>query len=230
MMKEIKFDKNQAAKYEGYAEKAVFGYNQLYQMTLGLLMDERSINAKVLVVGSGTGKEIITFGNYMPFIEMTGIDPSEEMIKISRKKIEEKGLVNKINLYKGTVEDLPPDERFNIATVIFVLRFVEGEGEKMELLKRINERLKPGGRIVIIDQFEQSQSQQFNLLRNGWNNFLLMNGVSVNAAGMIIEKALAKRSLITENKFKKLLAETGYHNIVRFYSAFLHTGFIAEKI
>lgn len=229
-MKEIIFDKNQAGKYEDYAEKAVFGYNQLYQMTLALLMDERSINAKVLVVGSGTGKEIITFGNYMPFIEMTGIEPSEEMLKISRKKIEEKGLVNKINLYKGTVEDLPSDERYNIATVIFVLRFVEGEGEKMELLKRINERLRPGGRIVIIDQFEQSQSQQFNLLRNGWNNFLLMNGVSVNAAGMIIEKALAKRSLITENKFKKLLAETGYNNIVRFYSAFLHTGFTAEKI
>lgn len=229
-MKEIRFNKKEASKYEEYAERAVFGYNQLYQMTLALLMDEKSINSKVLVVGSGSGKEMITFGNYMPFIEMTGVDPSEEMIKISRKKIEEKGLDNKISLYKGTIEDLPPNIKYNIATVIFVLRFVDGEDEKLFLLRRINELLKSGGRILIIDQFEQPLSQQFNLLRFGWKNFLLMNGISVQTAEMIIEKALEKRSLITENKLKRLLAESGYHNIVRFYSAFLHAGFIAEKI
>ena len=85
-MGNIDFDPKKAAHYDDLARKAVFGYEQLFKMLIALLVEKQNESANVLVVGCGTGMELTTFGNHMPNWQMTGVDPSEEMIKISKTK------------------------------------------------------------------------------------------------------------------------------------------------
>ncbi|MEO8231781.1 MAG: class I SAM-dependent methyltransferase [Ignavibacteriota bacterium] len=121
----INFNSKNAAAYEELARKAVFGYDQLFTMVLSLLTKDNAESANILVVGCGTGMELKTFGTLMPNWRITGVDPSEEMIKMSKAKVDEYQLNNRVSLHQGFVDGLPEEDNYDFATLIFVLRFIQ---------------------------------------------------------------------------------------------------------
>ena len=127
----INFNSKKAAHYEEFARKAIFGYDQLFIMVLSHLEVEHHESANVLVVGCGSGNELTTFGTLMPNWRITGIDPSEEMIKLARVKVDEYNLNKRILLHHGFIESLPDTEKYDFSTLIFVLRFISETKDKI---------------------------------------------------------------------------------------------------
>jgi tRNA (cmo5U34)-methyltransferase len=112
-MSNIDFDPKKAAHYEDLARKAVFEYDQLFTMVLSLLVGNQNETANVMVVGCGTGMELMTFGKHMPNWQLTGVDPSQEMIKIAKANIDDSRLNNRVTLYNGFVDSLPEEEIYD---------------------------------------------------------------------------------------------------------------------
>lgn len=227
-MNNIDFDSKRALHYEDLARKAVFGYDQLYTMALSLLSCEIKEHANILVVGCGTGMELTTFGSNMPGWKLTGVDPSEEMIKIAQSKVEQHGLTSRIKLHKGTVETLSEENTFDSATLFFVIRFVPDDNRKFFLLQSIFKRLKTGAKLIIVDQYGDLSSEHFRLLLKGWKKYMLFSGASSELVDKIVNQALEQR-FITEARIQKLLSEAGFNKVNLFYNSFLHAGWIAEK-
>lgn len=175
-MNNIDFDSNNAAKYDNLARKAVFGYDQLFTMITAIISDEQNDSKNILVVGCGTGMELITFGNLMPNWQMTGVDPSEEMIKISKARIDEQKLSNRVTLHRGFVEDLPEEEKYNAATLIFVARFIPDDKKKLLLFQNIAKRLRSGSKFIIVDQYIDPDQDTFLSMSNTWKNFMKLGG------------------------------------------------------
>lgn len=227
-MNNINFDSKKAMHYEEYARKAVFGYEQLFTMALALISDKAGKPTNVLVVGCGTGMELITFGKQMPNWQMTGVDPSEEMIKISRAVLDSHGLSDRVTLHQGYVEDLPEEEMYDSATLIFVMRFIPETSKKLSLLKNIAKRLRPNAKIVIIDQFGDPSQEQFQYMTNAWRNFMKFGGVPCELVIKIAVQAI-EQSFFTEPDIHKLLSEAGFRKPNRFYNSFMHGGWVAQK-
>ena len=227
-MNNINFDSKKAMHYEEYARKAVFGYEQLFTMALALVSDKICESANTLVVGCGTGMELIIFGKLMPKWQLTGVDPSEEMINISKTKIEEHGLNNRVTLHHGFVEDLPEEQKYDSATLIFVMRFILETNKKRSLLKNIAKRLRPGAKIIIVDQFGDPSQEQFQYMTNAWRNFMKFGGVPCELVIKIAVQAI-EQSFFTEPELHKLLSEAGFEKPNRFYNSFFHGGWIAQK-
>ena len=161
-MSNINFDPKKAAHYEDISRKAVFGYDQLFTMVLSLLAKDQSEKANVMVVGCGTGMELTTFGKHMPNWKLTGVDPSQEMIKIAKANIDDSGLNNRATLYNGFVDSLPEGEIYDAATLIFVLRFIADDRNKLSLFKDISKRLRNGAKLVLVDQYGDPNSEYFH--------------------------------------------------------------------
>jgi len=208
-MNNIDFDSNNAAKYDNLAREAVFGYDQLFTMSTAIISCEQNDSKNILVVGCGTGMELITFGNLMPNWQMTGVDPSEEMIKISKAKIDEQRLSNRVSLHRGFVENLPEEEKYDAATLIFVMRFILDEKKKLLLLQNISNRLRSGAKLIIIDQYVDPDQDNFLYMANAWKNFMKLSGAPTELVNKISGQA-NEQSFFTESGLQQLLLRTGF--------------------
>ncbi len=227
-MSNINFDPKKATHYDDLARKAVFGYDQLFTMALSILVEKQNESANVLIVGCGTGMELTTFGNQMPNWRLTGVDPSEEMIKISKAKIDDHGLNNRVELHNGFVDGLPEEEKYDAATLIFVLRFIRDDRKKLSLFQDIAKRLKTGAKLVIVDQYGDPGSEDFEFITNAWINFMKFGGVPSELVMKIAIQAI-EQSFFTESEIQKLLSEAGFERANRFYNSFMHGGWIVQK-
>lgn len=110
---------------------------------------------KILDIATGTADLAIAMAT-TGAKNIQGIDISEGMLSIGRKKIENKKLQNLITLLWGDSEDIPfPDAQFDAVTVAFGVRNFE---HPLKGLQEINRVLKPGGMIYVL---EFSQPQRF---------------------------------------------------------------------
>jgi len=224
----ISFSSKNALAYDEIARKAVFGYDQLFVMALSLLAENNSALANILVVGCGTGMELRTFGTLMPNWRITGVDPSEEMIKHSKAKVDEYKLNDRVSLYHGFVDSLPDGEVYDFSTLIFVLRFIQKAEDKKSLFRSIANRLKPGGKFIIIDQYGNLNSTEFNYMLTSWKNFMKFSGSPTELVNKISQEA-GEKSFINEQELQELLSEAGFEKINRFYNSLIHGGWIARK-
>jgi len=103
----------------------------------------------VLDVATGTAELAITIQKRLHPGHVTGVDISEGMLAIGRKKIEKKGLKQHITLQYGDSESLPfASQTFDAVTVAFGVRNFEHLEKGLSEMLRV---LKPGGKAVILE-------------------------------------------------------------------------------
>lgn len=113
---------------------------------IGLLANEK---AKVILdVATGTGDFAIEAMSLNPE-KIIGVDISEGMLEIGKKKIQNKGLGKIIELQSGDSENLPFQEnKFDAAIVAFGVRNFENLEKGLQEIYRV---IRPGGKLVILE-------------------------------------------------------------------------------
>jgi demethylmenaquinone methyltransferase/2-methoxy-6-polyprenyl-1,4-benzoquinol methylase len=116
----------------------------------------------ILDVATGTGDFALEALRLNPD-KIIGVDISEGMLDVGRKKMKEKGLEHKIELQTGDSEDLPfPDNMFDAVIVSFGVRNFETLEKGLAGMYRV---LKPGGKVVILE-FSKPKMFPFKQLYN----------------------------------------------------------------
>lgn len=102
----------------------------------------------ILDIATGTGDLAIMMGKNTT-AKITGLDLSNGMLEVGRKKVKEANLENRIDMVQGDSENLPfPDQTFDCVTVSFGVRNFENLEKG---LAEINRVLKPGGTFIILE-------------------------------------------------------------------------------
>ena len=103
---------------------------------------------RILDVASGTGDLAIALNRLKPS-GIVGVDISEGMLDVGRKKIARKGLSGKISLLYGDSENLPfPTNTFNAVTVAFGVRNFAHLDAGLRDMCRV---MKPGGVVAVLE-------------------------------------------------------------------------------
>ena len=104
---------------------------------------------RVLDVATGTGDFAITSYEILKPEKITGIDISDGMLEIGRKKIAKAGLENSIKLINGDSEAIFFDDNsFDAVTVAFGVRNFENLEKGLSEIKRV---LRPGGKLIVLE-------------------------------------------------------------------------------
>jgi len=103
----------------------------------------------VLDVATGTGDVAILTYKILHPKKITGIDISDGMLEIGRRKVEKLGLEKDIELLNGDSESIDfPDASFDAITVAFGVRNFENLEKGLKEMLRV---LKPGGKLVVLE-------------------------------------------------------------------------------
>ena len=109
----------------------------------------RAKPGRILDVATGTGDLAIAMARRIRDVQVLGVDLSEQMLAVARRKIEARGLDGRIVLDRGDAERLAvADASVDVATVAFGVRNFGDLGAGLRELART---IKPGGKVVILE-------------------------------------------------------------------------------
>lgn len=126
----------------------------------------------ILDVATGTADVAIMASGILKPEKITGIDISDGMLQIGRKKIEKLGLQNTIELLNGDCETINfKDASFDAVTVAFGVRNFENLEKGLAEIKRV---LKPGGSLVVLE-FSKPKTAVVTSMYNLYMKFICSN-------------------------------------------------------
>ena len=121
----------------------------------------RANPGRILDVATGTGDLAIAMARRIRDVQVLGVDLSEQMLAVARRKIEARGLDGRIVLDRGDAERLAvADASVDVATVAFGVRNFGDLGAGLRELART---IKPGGKVVILE-FSRPRNRVFRAL------------------------------------------------------------------
>jgi tRNA (cmo5U34)-methyltransferase len=143
------FTGEQATHYNDRITRLVPGYELLHQLTNAQLKATLKDNAHILVVGAGTGKEILALAALNPTWQFTAQDTSSDMLAIAKQAFEEHGIAKRVNVIEGEFDKL--STKADAALCLLVMHFLKDDGSKKQLLKNIKANLNKGANLFISD-------------------------------------------------------------------------------
>jgi len=226
------FDNNApiaADEYDRVAQLGLPGYEAMHTMVLACLQAYLPERAELLVVGAGTGMELIRLGKACPQWKLLGIDPSAKMLAIAEQKIVDCKLSNQVKLMQGYTKDLPTDAFYNAATSILVMHFIPDASSKLQFLSSIAQRLHPSAPFVLVDVFgekgSQGLEQMMPILHTYWDVVELTTPKQQQLLAGFDQGVYP----LPETSILSLLEQAGFQKMMRFYTGLWAGGWLAFR-
>ena len=172
----------------------------------------RALDPKsVLDVATGTADMAILASKLLKADKIVGIDISEGMLEIGKKKIERLGLQQRIELLKGDSETIIFNSNsFDAVTVAFGVRNFQDLELGLSEIKRV---LKPGGKLIVLE----CTKPKLPVIKNFYNLYLNLIAPWI---GRVVSKNENAYQYLNEsvqkfpegNDFVQILNKLGYKN------------------
>jgi tRNA (cmo5U34)-methyltransferase len=182
-----------------------------------------------MVVGVGSGSELVTLGRGRPGWRLTGVEPSDQMIRITGERLMRAGVHERVRIHHGYTDDVPTDARFDAATLVCVLHFLPDDGAKLALLRSIAARLRSGASFVLVDGHGSPGTPAFQRDWDGWMEFIRrkgLTGTELDAYRRQVEEGV---HFVPERRLVELLEAAGFGRVHPFYRAFVFGGWLATR-
>lgn len=215
------FENERATGYNQFVETWIPNYNYFLDLLPKLLSDTN--RKDLLVVGCGTGNEIERFVQAPERWTITGTDPSPEMIKQAREKLQN---YDNVTLIEGLLSDIDIEKKFGAATLLLVLHFLDDNGNKLNLLKDIAEKLVSGASFVMLDITGDKNQIRENLkiLRH-----LLPDGLDEEQISNRLNRIENELFYVSEQRLSELCIEAGFETPLRFFQSSIYMGWLTKK-
>lgn len=214
-------DPEHARTYADRPKKIIPGFDGLHRI-MAQLIGEAS-PAHTLVVGGGGGLELETLIDVLPEGHFCAVDPSAEMIAQGRAYLGDPASVNWI---EGYIFDAPAI-LFDAATCMLTLHFVPDDGAKLETLKAIRNRLKPGAPLVMahlsIDRSDPASDRRFDR----YLKFGSDSGMDPKVLKEAHERVRTQLNCVGPDRDEALLREVGFSGIEPVFRGLYWCGWVA---
>jgi tRNA (cmo5U34)-methyltransferase len=216
-------DKAAIASYAEDTPRKVPGYADLHRMVMLLLSERAPPAADILVYGAGGGLELKALADAQPGWRFAGIDPSAEMLDLARDLLGPRQ--TRIYLQQGYIADAP-QRPFDGATCLLTLHFL-GRAARLEALRDIRRRLKPGAPLVIAHHsFPNGRDLESWMTRS--IVFADRSAHDFAKASASAKMMISRLPVLSSEEDETLLRQAGYSNVALFYAAFSFRGWVAS--
>jgi demethylmenaquinone methyltransferase/2-methoxy-6-polyprenyl-1,4-benzoquinol methylase len=173
--------------------------------------------ARVLDLACGTGDLALQLARLAPpTTELIGLDFSEPMLEVARRKAAEAGLAERVPFVWGDARALPfPDGHFDAIGIAFAFRNLTWKNPLTErYLAEVLRVLAPGGRFVVVE----SSQPRWGVLRalTHWYQTAIVSplgGFLSGQPGAYRYLALSAKNYFEPDQVARLLLDTGFAQV-----------------
>jgi tRNA (cmo5U34)-methyltransferase len=202
------------------------GYDLVFTLASCFLRALDRPNLELLVVGAGGGAEIARFLPGNPGWRLVGVDPSSDMLALAQASAERLGVQDRVELVRGTVDDLPIGRRFDAATCLYVLHFLPDEA-KLALLRGIAARLRPQAPLLAASGTRVDALDLGGAFLGAWQQHGELMGLPAERMAATIQQLVAQQAgATTAAEYLCLLREAGFPQAAPFLSV-MNGGMVA---
>ena len=213
-----------AARYAEGPKRFVPGFDGLHRIMTQLLQETVPADARVLVLGAGGGLEIRTLSQAMPDWRFCGVDPSGEMLAQARTLLGEDA--QKVDWVEGLIFDAPA-KIFDAATCLLTLHFVPDDGAKLETLKAVRARLKPGAPFFAAHLSIDKSAADADLKFERYARFSEGSGSDPEMVAKARTHVKEMLNCVGPERDESLLREAGFQRIELVFAGLSWRGWIA---
>jgi len=212
-----------------YAESGpadfVPGFSALHRTTAQLLSETAGSDGKVFVLGAGGGHELAAFSEAQPNWKLIAVDPAPEMLKQAKLKLGD--AAKHIQWIEGFAHDAPA-MRADAAACLLTLHVIPEDEIKIETLKQVRARIKPGGNFALVDNCIDMDSPDADRLLNRFVQFAVESGIPRAQVSEFREKLKEVRTTRSPEQEEQLLQAAGFEHIELYYVGLSWRGWIAK--
>jgi len=224
-----RFSADHARQYDERIRVIIPGYELLHRLSAAALRDRLADDADLLIVGAGTGAEVLLLGQLYPGWRFTAIDPAADMIAIARDRCAAAGLGERVELIVATTDQLPNSDRYDAATALLVMHFLPDDGAKLDFLRHISDRLVPGAPFVIADLHGDHTADGFSRVLRIWQRYQLDLGVPEEKTVEMAQQVLEHIQWATESRLRDLFRSAGFAEVDLYFRGALFGAWSMRK-
>lgn len=200
---------NISEDYDGLNRVISLGIDVSWRKKVVKLVGENNPK-QILDIATGTGDLALMMSELKPE-KIVGLDISEGMLQVGRKKVAKANLSDKIEMIVGDSENIPfPNDTFDAITVSFGVRNFENLDKGLTEILRV---LKPGGKFVVL---ETSNPTKFPFKQG----YKLYTNIILPTIGKLFSKDKVAYSYLSESAnsfpfgvaFNNILQKNGFKN------------------
>lgn len=213
-------------------QRKVPGYHLIYELTEHILdAFLHSLNpARLLILGAGGGQELVTLGSHTDW-EFTGVDTSAPMLQKAQERAEQAGLIKRVRLLQGTIEDTDLGGKYDGATCMLMLHFLRSGQEQLDLLRALADRLQTGAPLMISSVvMDNDQAQPALPLMKAWQKHMKTGGISEEEWERFAASLGKESNPIPSSELIRLLTAAGFGQIECYFRALHVEAYYAVKV
>lgn len=206
--------------------RRLFPHYELLHELVNLSLGPLDAGSRVLVVGAGTGQEAASIARSHPGVHVCAQDIASEMLAQGRSQYAELD----ISWHPVPVAELN-ESRFDAATLILVLHFLPDDGTeegKLQLLRDIAARLKPGAMFVFADLMPEPET--YETLFELWKANVLASTETDDRILGALDFVSNDLHTITPARNTKLLELAGFEEPIIVYQEFWLRLMLTRKV
>lgn len=221
------YDEQWAENYNRLATVSIAGREGLYRLCTAYFRNLTN-GAKILVIGCGTGEELITLAKALPLASFVAIDPAEPMLELCRRRLADEGLSGRIKLYNSTLDEFSSPLRFDAATAVLVSQHLSLDFKVQRFFQDIAAFLKPGGLLYSAD-LHIGTGQDRDALMDLWYNNVVMSGIDSEMADGMLLKIKTEICLRNEEVITGFIQHAGFEKTLMPFRSGLYGSWAACK-
>lgn len=192
-----------------------------------LVLKELPAQAKVLCVGVGTGAEILSLAKAFPQWSFVGLDPSASMLEVCAERLKAAGVAERCRLVHGYIHETPESEKFDGVLSVLVGHFVKSD-ERLSFYKDMVQRLKPSGYLVNTEISYDLNAPEFSQMLNNWKEVQTLMGATAESLATLPHTLREVLTVLPPAETEKLLRQAGLPVPVKFFQAFMISGWYGQ--
>ena len=219
-----------APVYDNLCHVLSFNVDKYWRYKMARLVAKNNPKS-IIDLATGTADLAINISSQVENADIVGIDISNNMLDIGRKKVHKLNLDTRIRLMQSNAENLPFDKnQFDAVTIAFGIR----NFQKMEqCLSECYRVLKTDGALYIME-FSTPRNKLFRLLYKTYSNVIPLIGKSISRDRYAYQYLTDSiKEFPSKDEFIKKMLSVGFENC-QSYSlfngiAYIYTGIKSKK-
>jgi len=220
-----RFTGDGAADYDTRIKNLVPGYQTLQQIVPALLHDKLAEDAQILIVGAGTGSDLLSLALQHPSWTFLALDPAKPMLDIARRRAKEAGILDRVEFVARDIDQLQSANSYDAAVCLLVAHFIPDDGSKEKFLGQIARRIKQGAPFVCADlciSMEQDRWRAYKSWARG-------RGRTDDEVSAMFKRIVSDFHPVDETRLFELLDSAGFGAPIPFFQALDYRGYITTR-